>query len=271
MGSITGRLLTLVACVGLLLAAGPRASPAADSDPLASLWYRGRPPGVPRADDLADIRAAGFTSVTWPAAATAGVETLLTMAKAAGVDVLVRPPTAPVTLASALTPHEFVDLRVGPDSGETIAPLAWRAIAHGARVISFDAGLRQGAGVLDQNHRRLSWVPAAADVARQLRANANLFAQCRPGPAVLVDRPAPAGFDVTLLEARKSWVLVATNGSTRRARATAHLPMGTPYALWLNLLDASTMAMLEQSRGPQWIAHLEPHAVRVYVIDKTLK
>ena len=74
-----------------------------------------------------------------------------------------------------------------------------------------------------------------------------------------------------LLEAPKSWVLVATNGSKDRVRPVVHLPSGIPYALWLNLLDASSMAMLEQPRGPQWTTDLELYAVRIYVIDKTLK
>jgi hypothetical protein len=256
--------------LGLLLTAGSRTASPADSERLASLWYRGRPAGVPRAEDLGDIRAAGFTAVTWPAA-TAGVDELQKLAKAAGLDVVLRPSNAPATFASALTPHEFVDVRVGQDPGGTIAPLAWRAIAHGARVISFDPGRREGTGLSDERHHHPPWVSAAGEVARQLRANGALFAQCRRGPAVVVDRPAPVGLDVTLLEARKSWVLVATNGSGDRVRATAHLPVGIPYALWLNLLDASTMAMLEQPRGPQWTANLEPHGVRIYVIDKALK
>jgi hypothetical protein len=265
----TGVLIRFV-CAGLVLAAGQRAVFSADSEPLASVWYRGRPAGVPQADDLAEIRAAGFTTVTWPAAAV-GQDALQPLAKAAGLDVLVRPPIPPVTFVTALTPHEFVDVRVGQDRGFAIAPLAWRALAHGARVISFDAGQREGAGLVDATRHRRAWVPAAVEIARQLRANGALFAQCRPGPAVAVDRPAPAALDVTLLEARKSWVLVATNGANARVRALVHLPAGIPYALWLNLLDASTMAMLQQSGGPQWTADLEPYGVRVYVIDKTLK
>ncbi len=270
MGRITRRFVKPCVCLGLLLAAGSRPAPAADFEPLASLWYRGRPAGVPRAEDLADVRAAGFTSVTWPAA-TAGLDTLQKLANAAGVDVFVRPSTTPATFVSALTPHEFVDLRVGQDPDGTIAPLAWRAIAHGARVIAFDPGNDEGTGLFDQSRHRPSWVPAAAEVARQLRANGALFAHCRPGPAAVVDHPSTEGLDVTLLEVPKSWVLVATNGSSTRATATVHLAAGVPYALWLNLLDASTMAMLERPGGPQWTADLEPYGVRVYVIDKILK
>jgi hypothetical protein len=264
------RVLIRLVCAGLALAAGSRRAFPADAEAVASLWYRGRPAGVPRADDLADSRAAGFTTVTWPASA-GGVDALKELATTADLGVLVRAPTAPVTFATALTPHEFVDVRVGQDLGAAIAPLAWRAIAHGARVISFDSGRREGAGIAEADRRRPAWVSAAVDVARQLRANGALFGQCRRGPPLVFDPPVPAGLDVTLLEARKSWVLVATNGANARAHAVVHLPVDIPYALWLNLLDASTMAMLQQSRGPQWTANLEPYGVRIYVIDKTLK
>jgi hypothetical protein len=193
------------------------------------------------------------------------------MAKAADLDVFIWPPVAPITFAAARARHELVRIRTDQAPAAAIAPLAWRAIAHGARVVSFDAGGREGAGLVNAAGRRPLWLPAAVNVARQLRANGALFAQCRPGPAVVVDSPAPAAFDLVLLEARKSWVFVATNGGAARAHVVAHLPAAVPYALWLNLLDASTMAMLQQARGPQWVANLEPYGVRVYVIDKTLK
>ena len=51
----------------------------------------------------------------------------------------------------------------------------------------------------------------------------------------------------------------------------AQLPPAIPYAMWLSLLDGSTMAMLEQRDGPKWTFDLEPWAVRIYVIDKILK
>jgi hypothetical protein len=241
------------------------------SQPTASLWYRGRPAGVPRADDLADIRAAGFTAVTWPESSAAGIPALRMMAEKAGLEVFLRGTATPLTVELALRPAEFVDLRVARMPPALIAPLAWRAIAHGARVISFDAGAVAGTGVLGPNGAPVPWVTGASAVLRQLQANGELFGQTRPGPPIMVDSPVPHGFDVTLLEARKSWVLVATQTSTIRARATVHLPAGIPYALWLNLFDGSTMAMLEQTCGPKWVVDMPPLTARMYVIDKTLR
>src|SRR5437660_10955312 len=37
------------------------------SAPIISVWYRGAPVGTPRRVDLVQIRAAGFSAITWPA------------------------------------------------------------------------------------------------------------------------------------------------------------------------------------------------------------
>jgi hypothetical protein len=66
-------------------------------------------------------------------------------------------------------------------------------------------------------------------------------------------------------------VVISTNLSAWAAHAVARLPAGVPYALWLNLLDASTMAMLSDPKGPRWTFDLAPWAAKVYVIDKDLK
>lgn len=258
---MTGRLLT-----ALLLGAI-----AATPDPVVSLWYRGHPPGVPRAADLAEIRAQGFTAVTWPLANAAGTPALTTMAREAGLAVIVRAESVPLTAASALKGADTVDVLATSLPASAVTPLVWRAIAHGTRVIAFDPGPAPAAALVDRQGRAPAWMLAAADVARQFRVNGGLLAQCRPGPAVIVDRPAPAALDIVLLDAQKSWVVVATNASGARARGIAHLPAGVPYALWLNLLNGTTMAMLNQPAGPTWVFDLEAWGVRVDVIDKTLK
>ncbi len=53
--------------------------------------------------------------------------------------------------------------------------------------------------------------------------------------------------------------------------ATVRLPAGAPYAIWLNLLDATTLAMNGEAAGPRWNLRLEPGAARVYIIDKVMK
>ena len=60
------------------------------ADPVVSVWYRGSPPGQPRQDDLAVIKAMGFLSVTWPSISTGGAADLRRMADTVGVGVQVR-------------------------------------------------------------------------------------------------------------------------------------------------------------------------------------
>jgi hypothetical protein len=98
-----------------------------------------------------------------------------------------------------------------------------------------------------------------------------LFAHVRPGPEVQIDPALSRSVDASLLDAGRSWVLIATNTSATRVRGEAHLPAAIPYAMWLNLLDGSTMAMLEARTGPRWAFDLEPWGVRICVIDKILK
>ena len=87
---------------GLLLAFLP-ATPSA-SLPVASLWYRGTPPGTPRADDLAAIRAIGFTSVTWPQAYTEGAAELRRLTEIVGLAVVIRIEPALLTARAAMQP-----------------------------------------------------------------------------------------------------------------------------------------------------------------------
>ena len=258
-----------IALLGVAL--GARTAIAADPDPVVSLWYRGQPAGVPRAEDLDEIRAAGFSGVTWPIESAPGVGALTRLAEAAGLAVVVRPGSAKLTAASALKGSDLVDVDVTMTPTATVTPIVWRAIAHGARAIAFDPGRAAGTGLVDRKGRPLLWAAAGADIARQLRINGGLIAQCRPGPAVTIDQPVPEALDVVLLDAGKSWVLMATNTSRSRARAVVHLPARVPYALWLNLLNGSALAMLHLPAGPTWNLDIEAWGVRVEVIDKVLR
>jgi len=149
--------------------------------------------------------------------------------------------------------------------------VAWRAVAHGARVLSVDAGQSEGTGLRDRAGRPAPWLTPVANLATQFRVNGALIAQMRLMPPLTFDGPQPPAADVVLLEANRSWVLVATNASRLTVRASVQLPPDVPYAIWLNLINGTTMSMLAETSGPKWNATLEPWAARVYVIDKTLK
>jgi hypothetical protein len=230
-------------------------------EPRLSLWYRGMPEGVARATDLDAARAMGFSAVTWPFASGANTDDLIRLAGAKGLKVILRAP-------ASVSP-EIADLDAARLQPDAILPMAWRALAHGARIISIDPGAA-GGSIEQLAARQPRWAPAIIAIGQQFGANGPLFAQCRPGPSVVVDRP-PAGTDVMLLDAGRSWVVAATNASERAARVVAHLPPAVPYAMWVNLLDGSTMAMLDEPAGPRWAFDLDPWGVKIYVIDKTLK
>jgi len=166
----------------------------------------------------------------------------------------------------------------------SLAPLAWRAVAHGARAIAFDAGSLQGAGLNASDGSLKPWVRDAIGVARQLTANSRLVDVLTPGPGVIVAPgagadPGPAtgvpgvtqALDVVLLDGDRSWVLVATNLSNAPVRATVRLPAGAPYAIWVSWLDGSTLAMAGEPAGPRWTLQMDASGVRVYLIDKATK
>ncbi len=244
-----------IALLALFAAGRPQAAvPQADTLPVVSVWYRGTPPGVPKLDDLAAIRAAGFTGVTWPSGQTAGQADLKRMAASVDLAVVTGPDlTVPVSAAV-------------PSFNATV----WRAIAHGTRVISFDPGQKAGTGFTGGTGERLPWVRPAAAIAAQVSANPGFIASLRPGPAVTVE-PAPRGVEVLLLDAGRAWVLVATSTAPGPQTVVARLPAAVPYALWVSLLDGGTMSMLRQSSGPRWTFTIAAGDALVYVIDKTLK
>lgn len=245
--------------------------PAAATDPVVSVWYRGTPAGTPTQEELAVIRALGFGGVTWPAAQTKGVESLKTMAAAVGLKVSIANPPPPVSPQSLLTRADRVDVTVTPDNADAVTPLAWRAVAHGARAIAFDSGSAQGAGLENPDRSLRPWVRSAIEVARQFDANKRLIDILRPGPGVIVTPDLSPSLDVVLLDADRSWALIATNTSNAPVAATVRLPAGTAYAIWLDLLDATTLAMNGEAAGPRWNLKMEPRSARVYIIDKIMK
>jgi len=180
------------------------------------------------------------------------------MADRAGLKVVIRSEPVPLTPVSALSPDTRVDIVVTDTPVALLPALVWRAVAHGARVVSFDAGLSGGTGA------------AASAVARQLAINATLVDTLSAGPVVRVD-PQVEGLDVVLIEAPRSWVLVATNtaaAGTAPADTYAFMPPGVPSAEWLNLFDGSTIGMSSRPTGARWHVVLGAGDARVYVIDK---
>jgi hypothetical protein len=255
-----------------LIAAGCGADPeAAPAVPSVGVWYRGQPPGVPQRDDLAVMKALDFSSVTWASANTEHLDELQRLAKASGLVVVTRDRPVPVTPSSALAPGEYVDVQVAALPPAAIAPLVWRAVAHGGRIISFDSGHSAGSGLGNVNGEAPPWLQPAKGLSRQISFNTALIAALRPGPAVTIDAPKPRDLDVVLLEVERSWLIVATSTSDAPLRATVRLPASVPYALWVSMIDGSNMSMLNDAGGPIWTIDFPAFGVGVYVIDKKLK
>ena len=270
-GRAAGPLRALLMLGATLLVASPVGTVATlQTRTRASLWYRGVPAGEPRQTDLDAISAAGFSAVTWPTLFVKRALDLRRMAERAGLEVVIRTEPVPVTPESALTAQPFVDIDAQRTPVRLYPSLLWRSVAHGAQVISFDPGVKEGSGLVDSSGKPAPWVSAASAVAHQLTVNAVMVDTFRPGPAAKID-PAVPGLDVVLIDAVRSWVLIATNTAapgTPPADTYVFLPRGVPPAEWLNLFDGSTIAMLRQSTGPRWHIVLGPGDVRVYVIGK---
>ena len=252
-----------------LIAAGPQA--AATTNPVVTVWYRGTPAGTPRQDELAVIRAIGFGAITWPASQASTLDAVKTMAASTGLQVFVADARKPATAESVLGGAERVDFVVTPQNASVLTPMAWRAVAHGARVLTFDAGTPTGAGLENPDRSLKSWVSAALGVARQFSANNRLIQALRPGPGLLMTPDTVPGLDVVMLDADRSWVLIATNTSGLPVTASVRLPAGAPYAIWADLLDNSSLAMAGEAAGPRWNLKLDPHVARIYLIDKKMK
>jgi hypothetical protein len=177
----------------LLLIAALVAAQVAESspaEPVVAVWYRGTPAGTPRQDDLAAIRAQGFTGVTWPAGQTSRLDELRRIAGSLGLAVTVQAAPVPLTAASALRPTDRVDVDVTRLAADEIPALVWRAVGHGARTIAFDSGAQAGAPLTDAGGRPLPWVGPASAIARQLTFNARLFLDARAGPRIAIQPPA---------------------------------------------------------------------------------
>jgi hypothetical protein len=261
--------LTVLVVLASIAACAP-AAPIGPAQPSVGMWYRGRA-GVPKLDDLAVMKAVDFSSVTWPAGDTAGLTALKKLAATIGLSVIPRDSVARLTPAVALSPGQYVDVLVPQTPPALITPLVWRAVAHGARVVSFDPGLTAGSGLNDINGAPPVWLPAAKAIARTLSFNAQLIEDFRPGPTLRVDDPKPADFDVVFLDVGKSWAVIATSLAQTPIRAVVHFPKDVPYALWVSMLDGSNMSMLSQPEGPVWTVNLPPNGTEFCVIEKILK
>jgi hypothetical protein len=238
------------------------------AEPVVSIWYRGAG-GVPRQDDLAAIRAQGFTAITWPASQPAHAAELQRLASGVGLSVSFQPAPVHLTPAAASRPPERVDVLVSRVTAAEIPALVWRAVSRGARAIAFDPGVSSsGSGLTDSSGRPLAWVAAAGALARQLTFNARLFLDVRPGPELALQSPVPAGVDVVLLETPRVWVLISTNISSAPIKAVADLPKSVAPALWTSLLDGSGMSMLSRPTGPRWTFQLAPGEAGVWTIEK---
>ncbi len=251
------------------LALTPPAPPAPPPDPAISIWYRGTPAGVPRVDDLAEIRASGFRSITWPVMQADTAADLRRIADAAGLAIVLRIEPAALTPAGSLQPPAFVDIPIANVAADDEAPLAWRAVAHGARVISFDPGTVSGTGLTDTDGMLRPWVAPALALARQFGFNQPLLRTLRPGPHVAMTGAPADGFDAALLEGDRAWVLIATNLAAARVESVVELPPRVPPALWVDLLSGAALSMLSRPDGPRWSAALQPHAAHVWLVDKT--
>jgi len=243
----------------------------APADPLVAVWYRGTPAGTPRQEELAVIRALGFGGIAWPAGQTSTLAALKLMAEKAGLQVVVADAPKPATAESALSTSERVDFVVTQQNSAALTPLAWRAVAHGARVLAFDAGSATGAGLENPDRSLKPWATAALGIARQFSANGRLIKALRPGPGLIMSPETVAGLDVVMLDADRSWVLIATNTSSAPVAAMVRLPAGAPYAIWADLLDNSSLAMAGEAAGPRWNLKMPPHVAHVFIIDKTMK
>jgi hypothetical protein len=238
-------------------------------EPTVAVWYRGTPVGVPRQDELAALRALGFTHIVWPMRLGSGLADARRMAGVVGLAVSVRVDPAPLTAENAGRPGALVDVMVKTTTPQSMPALVWRAIAHGARDVAFDAGESSGAGARTGRAGDLApWVRPAIDITRQVSGNASLLDLSRDGPPIAIETTAGPAAEVVLLGSERAWLLIATNTGAAPAHVVAHLPPAVPSALWVSLIDGEGMSMLAQPGGARWTIDLDPGAASVYVIDK---
>jgi hypothetical protein len=180
-----------------------------------------------------------------------------------------------LTQKTAARPPEHVDIVIGPSTAGIVTPLAWQAVAHGARSIAIDGGAKTGAGLEERDGSLKPWARAALNLSRQLNTNANLVALLRPGPRISVGPRTPQAdvifVQASLLDAGRAWVVIATNIWNRKATASIRLPKGVPYALWVSWLEGPPLAMVSEPAGPRWMVTMAPRSAQVYIIDKDMK
>ena len=240
-------------------------------EPVVSIWYRGTPAGTPKYDDLVAIAAAGFKSVTWPAAQIGAVPELQRLARAAGLSVDVVATPRPLTLTSG-APAQRIDVITTGLDASVVPALVWRAVARGARFVAFDGGTATGPGLTDAKGGTPGWVWPALSLSRIFQGSDELISLLRPAtvkPTVLSG--ATRLLDVLLFDTPRAWVAIATNLGAGPVRAMVRLPKGVPYAAWVNLMDGEAVAMFDEPAGPRWDLRLKPGEARVIVIDRAAK
>ena len=239
------------------------AAPSLAAEPIVAVWYRGTPAGTPRLDDLAAIKAAGFGAITWPSGNPGTVAEASRLAETVGLVVVIQPDGRAVPPLDGRISIDVVRVRAAE-----IPAIVWHAVATGVRTISFDPGPTEGTGLDLPDGRRHDWVVPALAIARQLSANAALVGELRHATSPKFLSSRPSSLDVELLEGSRAWVIIATNRGRARVRAGVSLPRGVPYAVWVSLLDTSTIAMLDRPGGAQWRFEINAGGASVYVIDK---
>jgi hypothetical protein len=272
------RVALALALVYVAQSAGSSSSvPLQSVRPLVCVWYRGTPAGTPVAEELAVIRALGFGGVVWPGPASerpAGgkpANSIEALTEAAGLKLIRAAAPQPATPQSVMAPPARVDLIAGDVNAGILTALAWRAVAHGARVLAFDGHVDHGAGLENPDRSLKPWAHAAIDVARQFSLNERFIVALAPGPGVITTPDLFPALDVSMLDTGRSWVVIATNTSSAPVTATVRLPDGTPYAIWLDVLDGSTLAMNGAAAAPRWDLKLDARSARVYMIEKIKK
>ncbi|HUF48225.1 MAG TPA: hypothetical protein VMM93_10445 [Vicinamibacterales bacterium] len=231
-------------------------------EPVVAIWYRGTPAGVPVQDELALLRALGFSAVVWGDEQTASAREVDRLADMLGLRVVRLGDTAR-TLGRTLA------LDLVPDPVGTMPARAWLALAGGVRLITIDAGAATGAGLHDAAGTPAPWVRVAVVLSRQVDANGELLARLRPGPAIVQRADSPSPARAVLLDAGRAWVLVVANPSTLAAGLVADLPRAVPFGPWVSLIDGHDMSMLVRPDVHEYRASLAAGEARVYVIDKT--
>jgi hypothetical protein len=263
--AISGVVMVGGLCGACAVDAPPLSQPAAAVPLRVAVVYRGGAGERPDLNDLAAVRAYDFTALAWEGEVP--VDEVRVLAASISLDVVEPVPAGAITPERAVAADPVVRISVR-DSGGPVEALAWRALAHGARTVVFDAGAPAGAGFTGDDGRARPWVEKARAVARQLTFNSELVGALRPGPPVDWIDPRPDGLDVAVRQTDRSWLLIATNTSASPVRGVVRVATALPPALWVDLLDGTAMSMLNQPEGPRWTFDLGPDGARVYAIDK---